>query len=66
MDYSKITLGELLSSKDDIIKRNAVSILKRYQSYRYMTCSWCGINQPESNLAEYCVSKCRHQATGKK
>jgi hypothetical protein len=32
MDYSKITLGELLSSPDDIIKRNAVSILKRYQN----------------------------------
>lgn len=31
MDYSKITLGELLSSHDEIIKRNAVSILKRYQ-----------------------------------
>lgn len=31
MDYSKITLGELLSSQDEIIRRNAVSILKRYQ-----------------------------------
>ena len=31
-DYSKITLGELLSSPDEIIKRNAVSILKRYQN----------------------------------
>jgi len=31
MNYSLITLGELLSSPDDIIKRNAVSILKRYQ-----------------------------------
>ena len=32
MNYSKITLGELLSSPDDIIRRNAVSILKRYQN----------------------------------
>ena len=30
-DYSKLTLGELLSSQDDIIKRNATSILKQLQ-----------------------------------
>jgi hypothetical protein len=31
MDYSKITLGELLSSQNETIKRNAISILKTLQ-----------------------------------
>jgi hypothetical protein len=31
MDYTKLTLGELLSSTDEIIKRNATSILKQLQ-----------------------------------
>lgn len=31
MDYSKITLGQLLSSEDITIKRNAMSILKIMQ-----------------------------------
>ena len=31
MDYSKMTLGELLSSKNETIRRNATSILKEYQ-----------------------------------
>ena len=31
MDYTNITLGELLSSENDTIKRNAVSILKQLQ-----------------------------------
>lgn len=31
MDFSKITLGELLSNSNDIIKRNALSILKQLQ-----------------------------------
>lgn len=30
-DITKITLGELLSSKNEIIKRNAISILKLLQ-----------------------------------
>ena len=46
MNYSRITLGELLSSKDDIIRRNAVSILKRYQkenikAIEKCSTSWC-------------------------
>lgn len=32
-DITKLTLGELLSSKDEVIKRNALSILKRSQRY---------------------------------
>lgn len=32
MDYSKLTLGELLSSGNETIKRNAVSILKQLQN----------------------------------
>lgn len=31
MDYSKITLGELLSSNNETIRRNAISILKEMQ-----------------------------------
>ena len=31
MNYTKITLGELLSHTNDIIKRNAMSILKQLQ-----------------------------------
>ena len=31
MNYTKITLGELLSSANETIKRNAVSILKIFQ-----------------------------------
>lgn len=31
MDYSKITLGELLSSNNETIKRNAIGILKAMQ-----------------------------------
>ena len=34
MDFSKITLGELLSSSNEIIKRNAFSILKQKQKER--------------------------------
>ena len=44
MDYSKITLGELLSSQDDIIRRNAVSILKRYQNMREYKDAHCKHN----------------------
>lgn len=33
MDYSKLTLGELLSSDNETIKRNAISILKTFQKY---------------------------------
>lgn len=31
MNYSNITLGELLSSENETIKRNAISILKIFQ-----------------------------------
>jgi hypothetical protein len=31
MIYTNITLGELLSSQNETIKRNAISILKQYQ-----------------------------------
>lgn len=36
MDYTKITLGELLSSKNDTIKRNAISILKQLQNHEHL------------------------------
>lgn len=34
MNYTKLTLGELLSSKNEIIRRNAVSILKQLQAQK--------------------------------
>lgn len=34
MNFSLITLGELLSSQNEIIKRNAFSILKQLQKER--------------------------------
>lgn len=40
MNYSKITLGELLSSENDTIKRNAVSVLKQLQ--KRLECPKCG------------------------
>lgn len=55
MDYSKLTLGQLLSSDDITIKRNAISILKVCQKCDHkfeggqciycfadgIMCSWC-------------------------
>jgi len=34
-DYTKISLGELLSHKNDIIRRNATSILKQLQKHAF-------------------------------
>ena len=31
MDYTNITLGELLSSNNETVKRNAISVLKQLQ-----------------------------------
>lgn len=56
MDYSKITLGELLSSQDDIIKRNAISILKRYQRNNEEKIYFC--TRHEDKYTE------RHKITG--
>ena len=43
MDYSKKTLGEMLSSANDTIKRNAVSILKQLQRKKdESVCAYCG------------------------
>ena len=35
MDYSNLTLGELLSSENETIRRNALSILKTLQRNHY-------------------------------
>ena len=44
MDYSKITLGELLSSENETIKRHAVGILKTLQKnpLKLKKCVNCG------------------------
>ena len=47
-DYTKITLGNLLSSANETIRRNAVSILKQLQREKgncvknTFTCPYCG------------------------
>lgn len=41
MDYSKITLGELLSDKNETIRRNAISILKQLQAIRFNKMKYC-------------------------
>ena len=52
------------SAWPDGIKGNARdSILK---GGKYLTCTWCGKNPPESKLSEYCSEKCRYEATGKR
>ena len=56
MDYSKITLGELLSSPNEIIKRNAGSQLKQFQKCPHneginwenkIKCLKCGLTSKE-------------------
>jgi len=42
MNYTTITLGELLSHANEIIKRNAVSILKQLQGRPDDKCHFCG------------------------
>lgn len=37
MDYTKLTLGELLTHTNETIKRNAMSILKTLQKGNYCT-----------------------------
>lgn len=36
MDYTRMTLGRLLGLKDETLKRNAMSILKRLQKIEYV------------------------------
>lgn len=42
MNYTNITLGELLSSENETIKRNAIGILKALQKKDKKTCVCCG------------------------
>jgi len=49
MDYSKITLGELLSSENETIKRNAVGILKKLQRGKK-----CGCGRIIEITQDYC------------
>ena len=54
MDYSKITLGELLSSRDQSIRRNAIGILKQLERNDIdpldlgYYCKGCQIYHPEN------------------
>ena len=67
MNYTSLTLGELLSSDNPAIKRNAVGILKQLQKSN--KCDNCGEisnklaffiderNGKEIKLCEYCVKE---------
>ena len=53
MDYSKITLGELLSSENKAIRRNAIGILKQLQKNKDKEgCKFCG--EPCDSYEEVC------------
>ena len=56
MDYSKITLGELLSSENETIKRHAVGILKQYQNPP--KCKKCGYWPDWDAEHEHCGCAC--------
>jgi len=52
-NYTSITLGELLSSENETIKRNAVSILKVLQKTE-KKCFYCGeVNHNPNKLCNY-------------
>jgi hypothetical protein len=58
MDYSKLTLGEFLSSENITIKRNAISILKIYQDSLWHCCSCDGIKlEYEAMYCENCFNR---------
>jgi len=73
MIYTNLTLGELLSSDNETIKRNAVSILKQLQKkevYSIGSCPKCGENTNKSEMIknnliiqkEFCLNeKCAYQ-----
>jgi len=65
MDYSKIPLGELLSSENITVRRHATGILKQLQKKpKYLACIWCG-KEMTGPYAQYCSLKCRDEAQGK-
>ena len=56
MDYTKITLGECLSSNNETVKRNAMSILKQLQKQDAI-CEHCNHEQNKNYSGCYC-QKC--------
>lgn len=56
MNYSSFTLGELLSSKDKIILRNAMSILKQLQKTSKDGRCWAQVGD------DYCRKKAIHDS----
>lgn len=64
MDYSKITLGEMLSSENETIKRNAIAVLKVLQKEKtelslpkQMRCQHHFIEKRGVMVCEYCNYK---------
>lgn len=61
MDYSKITLGELLSSPIETIRRNAIAILKTLQKATSHVHEWQENPEPcncECNKPTYSCNGC--------
>ena len=61
MNHSLLTLGELLTMSDDIIKRNAMSILKRLQALspeRANKCRDCGKYIPRAQVTQRFCKAC--------
>jgi len=56
MNYTKLTLGELLSSDNEIIKRNATIILKISQKLNgcIFSCDTCGATQTSGKYCTTC------------
>jgi hypothetical protein len=56
MDFSKQTLGELLSHKNETIRRNAISIYKTLIAIdkRTTLCEICGENDEIKNTTGIC------------
>ncbi len=69
-NFTTLTLGELLTSEDEIIKRNSISILKRLQNGKYekihpnapwsiiRKCKDCGENVPVGQVCQLYCKKC--------
>jgi len=60
-NYTSLTLGELLSSENETIKRNAVSILKVLQK-KEIRCWGCGVLQDYEGYCSCCKQDKRNIA----
>lgn len=57
-NYTSITLGELLSHTNEIIKRNAISILKQLQKDKQIKCPDCKAIIWDKKTIDQRLNKC--------